>query len=72
MHLPGLFEEIRGMRERGISVDGRLLISDRAHLLFDLQMEVRVCGAEGLGVLGGVGTCAAGRALTMSAGWQAG
>ncbi|GAB4817464.1 hypothetical protein N2152v2_004510 [Parachlorella kessleri] len=40
VHLPGLFEEIRGMQERGISVEGRLLISDRAHLLFDLHKEI--------------------------------
>ncbi|KAL4438177.1 hypothetical protein ABPG77_010538 [Micractinium sp. CCAP 211/92] len=40
VHLPGLFEEIRGMQERGVQVEGRLLISDRAHLLFDLHKEI--------------------------------
>ena len=28
------------MQERGVSVEGRLLISDRAHLLFDLHKEI--------------------------------
>lgn len=40
VHLPGLWDEIRGMKERGISVEGRLLISDRAHMLFDLHKEI--------------------------------
>lgn len=40
VHLPGLFEEIRGMKERGVSVEGRLLISDRAHMLFELHKEI--------------------------------
>ncbi len=35
MHLPTFFKEIAGLKERGIKVDGRLLISDRAHLLFE-------------------------------------
>lgn len=40
VHLPGLFDEIRGMKERGITVEGRLIISDRAHLLFELHKEI--------------------------------
>lgn len=28
------------LQERGVSVEGRLLISDRAHLLFDLHKEI--------------------------------
>jgi adenylosuccinate synthase len=40
LHLPGLFEEIDGLKKRGITVDGRLMISDRAHLLFDLHKEI--------------------------------
>jgi adenylosuccinate synthase len=40
LHLPGLFEEIAGLEKKGVSVDGRLLISDRAHLLFDLHKEM--------------------------------
>ena len=40
VHMPGLFEEINGLKARGISVDGRLLISDRAHMLFELHKEI--------------------------------
>ena len=40
VHLPGLFEEIKGLKARGIKVDGRLIISDRAHLLFELHKEI--------------------------------
>jgi adenylosuccinate synthase len=40
LHLPGLFEEIEGLQKRGVKIDGRLLISDRAHLLFDLHKEI--------------------------------
>jgi adenylosuccinate synthase len=37
LHLPGLADEIAGLKAKGVQVDGRLLISDRAHLLFDLH-----------------------------------
>ncbi|KAK9787238.1 hypothetical protein WJX73_003087 [Symbiochloris irregularis] len=40
VHLPGLFEEILELEQKGVTVDGRLLISDRAHLLFDLHKEI--------------------------------
>lgn len=40
VHLPGLFDEIKGLEERGVKVEGRLMISDRAHLLFDLHKEI--------------------------------
>jgi adenylosuccinate synthase len=40
VHLPGLFEEIETLSGQGVSVDGRLKISDRAHLLFDLHKEI--------------------------------
>ncbi|KAK2080868.1 hypothetical protein QBZ16_000722 [Prototheca wickerhamii] len=40
VHLPSLLEEIEGMRARGVSVEGRLFISSRAHLLFDLHKEI--------------------------------
>ncbi len=40
LHLPGLMEEINGLKKKGVQVDGRLLISDRAHLLFDLHKEI--------------------------------
>ncbi len=40
VHLPGIFDEIKGLEERGIKVQGRLIISDRAHLLFDMHKEI--------------------------------
>jgi adenylosuccinate synthase len=40
VHLPGLLEEISGLEARGIDVKNRLMISDRAHLLFDLHKEM--------------------------------
>ncbi|KAG9131457.1 hypothetical protein Leryth_015286, partial [Lithospermum erythrorhizon] len=40
VNLPGLFKEIDGLEANGVSCKGRILISDRAHLLFDLHQEV--------------------------------
>lgn len=35
IHIPTMLEEIEGLKEHGINLHGRLLISDRAHLIFD-------------------------------------
>jgi adenylosuccinate synthase len=40
VHLPGLFGEIDALEAAGVPCAGRLLVSDRAHLLFDLHKEV--------------------------------
>lgn len=40
MDLPGLFKEIDGLESNGVSCKGRILVSDRAHLLFDFHQEV--------------------------------
>ncbi|KVH94719.1 Adenylosuccinate synthase, active site-containing protein, partial [Cynara cardunculus var. scolymus] len=40
VHLPGFFNEIDGLESHGISCKGRILVSDRAHLLFDFHQEV--------------------------------
>ncbi|KAK7396265.1 hypothetical protein VNO78_17143 [Psophocarpus tetragonolobus] len=40
VHLPGLFKEIDGLESNGVSCEGRILISDRAHLLFDFHQVV--------------------------------
>ncbi len=37
IHLPSLFEELATLKEQGASTEGRLIVSDRAHLLFDLH-----------------------------------
>ncbi|KAG0487258.1 hypothetical protein HPP92_009353 [Vanilla planifolia] len=40
VHLPGLFEEIDSLESNGVSCKGRILVSDRAHLLFDFHQTV--------------------------------
>lgn len=40
VHLPGLFEEMDELSSKGVDFAGRLKISDRAHLLFDMHKEV--------------------------------
>ncbi|KAG2383866.1 Adenylosuccinate synthetase [Vigna angularis] len=40
VHLPGLFKEIDGLESSGVSCQGRILVSDRAHLLFDFHQVV--------------------------------
>ena len=41
VHLPGLLEEIESLRAKGITdAASRILLSDRAHLLFDLHKDV--------------------------------
>eukprot|EP00897_Mesotaenium_endlicherianum_P006591 jgi/Mesen1/5960/ME000301S05089 len=40
IHLPGFFKELDNLEANGVAVDGRLIVSDRAHLLFDLHQTV--------------------------------
>ncbi|CAL5401980.1 unnamed protein product [Camellia sinensis] len=40
VHSPGWFEEIDGLESNGVSCKGRILVSDRAHLLFDFHQVV--------------------------------
>ncbi|XP_068668498.1 adenylosuccinate synthetase 2, chloroplastic-like [Aristolochia californica] len=40
VHLPSLFKEIDGLKSNGVSCHGRILVSDRAHLLFDFHQVV--------------------------------
>ncbi|KAF6173026.1 hypothetical protein GIB67_006402 [Kingdonia uniflora] len=40
VHLPGLFEEIDNLESNGVSCKGRIVVSDRAHLLFDFHKTV--------------------------------
>lgn len=40
VHLPGLFGEIDGLESNGVSCKGRILVSDRAHLLFDFHQVI--------------------------------
>ena len=47
IHLPSLFEEIATLKSQGVSTEGRLVVSERAHLLFDLH---KVGGGFGEGL----------------------
>ena len=40
MHLPSFLSEIDGLEASGVSAEGRILLSDRAHIVFDFHQEV--------------------------------
>lgn len=40
LHLPTFFKELESLDEKGVNYNGRLKISDRAHLLFDYHQTV--------------------------------
>ncbi|EGC35879.1 adenylosuccinate synthetase (IMP--aspartate ligase) [Dictyostelium purpureum] len=40
IHLPTFFKEVEGLKEKGIKYDGRLFVSDRAHIVFDLHQMI--------------------------------
>jgi len=40
VHLPGMFEELDALEKVGVDCAGRMIVSDRAHLLFELHKEV--------------------------------
>lgn len=40
IHIPTLLDEIHELREKGIDIMERLLISDRAHIIFDYHKEI--------------------------------
>jgi adenylosuccinate synthase len=40
LHIPTLMKELKNLDEKGINYKGRILFSDRAHLLFDIHQEV--------------------------------
>lgn len=40
IHIPTLLDEIQELKEKGIDITGRLLISDRAHVIFDYHKEI--------------------------------
>lgn len=44
VHLPGLFEELEKNEAKGLKDwEGRLIISDKAHLVFDFHQQVCSC-----------------------------
>jgi len=38
VHIPSLFKEIKELADAGVSLQGRLFMSDRAHIVFDFHM----------------------------------
>ena len=40
VHVPSFFDELRQLQQKGLSTDGRIFISDRAHVVFDLHQLV--------------------------------
>eukprot|EP01025_Chloroclados_australasicus_P067844 TRINITY_DN9410_c0_g1_i2.p1 TRINITY_DN9410_c0_g1~~TRINITY_DN9410_c0_g1_i2.p1 ORF type:complete len:446 (+),score=53.75 TRINITY_DN9410_c0_g1_i2:82-1419(+) len=40
VHLPGLLEELKNVQDKGVDITGRILLSDRAHVLFDFHKEI--------------------------------
>eukprot|EP00210_Caulerpa_lentillifera_P000102 g98.t1 len=40
VNLPGLVEELDSITSQGVDLDGRLMISDRAHVLLDIHKEI--------------------------------
>jgi len=56
LHLPTYFKELQNLTNQGIKYDGRILISDRAHLLFDLHQQVDGQQEDALGKGQKIGT----------------
>ncbi|CAK9229748.1 unnamed protein product [Sphagnum troendelagicum] len=69
VHFPGFFKEIDGLEAQGVLCRGRLFVSDRAHLLFDLHQIVDGLPEAELGgdMIGttkwGIGPCYASKAI---------
>jgi len=55
VHLPSLFQELENTESKGIDTKGRLFVSDRAHLVFDVHRIVDGLKEVELG-RGGIGT----------------
>jgi len=55
VHLPTLAKELKMLEEKGVNYKGRLFISDRAHLVFDLHQKIDGLREQELGS-GKIGT----------------
>ncbi|GAA5805415.1 Adenylosuccinate synthetase [Helicostylum pulchrum] len=65
VHLPSFFEEKAKLEAKGLDCEGRLLVSDRAHLVFDLHQKVDGLKEIELG-RGSIGTTGKGIGPTYS------
>ena len=63
IHIPSLFQELEALKAKGLSTDGRLFISEAAHVVFDLHqrvdgLEEAALGKAKVGTTGkGIGPC---------------
>ena len=55
VHIPSFFKELEDLKQKGLDTDGRILISDRAHIVFDLHQLVDGLEEQELGK-GAIGT----------------
>ncbi len=46
VHIPTLLDEIHELKEKGVDISEQLLISDRAHIIFDYHKEIDVIQEE--------------------------
>ncbi|OBZ89767.1 Adenylosuccinate synthetase [Choanephora cucurbitarum] len=65
VHLPSFFEEKSKLEAKGLNCEGRLLLSDRAHLVFDLHQKIDGLKEVELG-RGSIGTTGKGIGPTYS------
>ncbi|KAK2761609.1 hypothetical protein FQN54_001437 [Arachnomyces sp. PD_36] len=62
-HVPQFFKELKNLQDKGVSSEGRIFVSDRAHVLFELHKRVdglreKALGASKVGTTGnGIGPC---------------
>ncbi|KAI9739508.1 MAG: hypothetical protein M1834_006223 [Cirrosporium novae-zelandiae] len=63
VHVPQFFKELKNLQEKGINSDGRIFISDRAQVLFELHKRIdglqeKALGGAKIGTTGnGIGPC---------------
>ena len=68
-HVPQFFKELKSVQEKGVHTDGRIFVSDRAHVLFDLHRLADSLSELGLGTArigttgNGIGPCYGDKAL---------
>ena len=55
VHVPSFFKELADLKQKGMNPDGRIFVSDRAHVVFDLHQLVDGLEEQELGK-GAVGT----------------
>ena len=63
VHIKSFFAELRALKEKGLSTEGRIFISSRSHVVFDLHqrvdgLEEQELGKQKVGTTGkGIGPC---------------